>query len=308
VLTQKNGGYGSAMNAGIAAATGEYVGILEADDIAPPEMYGALYRAARRVAAEVVKADFYRFETKGGVNVLSRVPLSTDDSWYGRIVDPTREPDALRLTMNTWSGIYLCAFLAEKGIRHNETPGASYQDNGFFLPDHVPGPAGAVRAGTLLREPARQSRLVRLRQGQGVRHVRGNGLCAGFSEVAGLWETFRDVYYFKLLSNYEFTYRRIAQAARPEFLAAISAEFREATESGQLDMAKAYTQNEAARVRILIDAPETYPAYGTQLALEARIRALESELSAVKCSASYRVGRLLTAAPRGLRRLMRRNL
>ncbi len=307
VVTQKNGGYGRAMNAGIAAATGEYVGILEADDVAPPEMYGALSRAAGRVGAEVVKADFFRFEDRDGERVLSRVPLSADESWYGRVVDPTREPDALRLTMNTWSGIYLRAFLLEKDIRHNETPGASYQDNGFFFQTMC-----QARRVLFMREPYYMNR--RDNPGSSV-YDKGKvyAMCVemafvkDFLKARGLWETFRDAYYFKLLSNYEFTYRRIAQAARPAFLAAISAEFREAEESGQLDTAKAYTENEAARVRVLIDAPETYPAYGTQLILEARVRALESELSAVKNSASYRVGRLLTAAPRRLRNLLRRN-
>ena len=35
--------------------------------------------------------------------------------------------------MNTWSGIYNLEFLNKWEIRHNETPGASYQDNGFWF-------------------------------------------------------------------------------------------------------------------------------------------------------------------------------
>jgi glycosyltransferase involved in cell wall biosynthesis len=306
VITQPNGGYGRAMNAGIDHATGEYVGILEADDVAPPEMYGKLYAAAKRARAEVVKADFYRFETIDGARVLARVPLSTDEGWYGRIVDPAREPDALKLTMNTWSGIYLRSFLTENKIRHNETPGASYQDNGFFFQTMC-----LARRALFVREPYYMNR--RDNPGSSV-YDKGKvyAMCGemafvkDFLEAHGLWETFKDVYYFKLLSNYEFTYRRIAEAARSAFLSHISAEFQAAEESGDLDIGKSYTQNEAARVRILIDAPETYPAYGAQLVLEARIHALESELSAIKSSASYRAGRLLTAVPRRLRSLLRR--
>ena len=35
--------------------------------------------------------------------------------------------------MNTWSGIYKTSFLRKWNIHHNETPGASFQDNGFWF-------------------------------------------------------------------------------------------------------------------------------------------------------------------------------
>ena len=35
--------------------------------------------------------------------------------------------------MNTWSGIYKNDFLRKYNIRHHETPGASFQDNGFWI-------------------------------------------------------------------------------------------------------------------------------------------------------------------------------
>ena len=35
--------------------------------------------------------------------------------------------------LRTWSGIYKTLFLRENDIRHNETPGGSYQDVGFYL-------------------------------------------------------------------------------------------------------------------------------------------------------------------------------
>ncbi|MFR8999292.1 MAG: hypothetical protein ACLVIY_01550 [Anaerobutyricum soehngenii] len=42
-------------------------------------------------------------------------------------------PKAIRYIMNTWSGIYKRSFIEEFHIRHNETPGASFQDNGFWF-------------------------------------------------------------------------------------------------------------------------------------------------------------------------------
>jgi glycosyltransferase involved in cell wall biosynthesis len=306
VIDQQNGGYGRAMNAGIDAATGEYVGILEADDVAPPEMYGALWKQAKRVGAQAVKADFYRFETQDGKKRLTLVPLTMDKSWYGRLIDPARERDALRLAMNTWSGIYLRKFLVDNKIRHNESPGAAYQDNGFFFQTMC-----LAQRLWFMNRPFYMNR--RDNPGSSV-YDKGKvyAMCGemsfvrDFLKTRGLWAAFKDVYFFKLLSNYEFTYRRIAEAARPKFLSHISAEFRRALETGDLEMSKSFTDLEAERVRILIDAPEAYPAYGAQLVLEARLRALEGELSAIMGSASYRAGRLLTAGPRALRALIGR--
>ena len=35
--------------------------------------------------------------------------------------------------MNTWTGIYKTEFLKNNNIRYNETPGARYQDQGFWF-------------------------------------------------------------------------------------------------------------------------------------------------------------------------------
>lgn len=52
---------------------------------------------------------------------------------YNVVFDPSNEPEALRYVMNTWSGIYRNEFLRKYNIRHHETPGASFQDNGFWI-------------------------------------------------------------------------------------------------------------------------------------------------------------------------------
>ena len=48
VIDKENGGYGAAMNAGFAKASGEYIGILETDDYVPAEMYETLYDTAKK--------------------------------------------------------------------------------------------------------------------------------------------------------------------------------------------------------------------------------------------------------------------
>ncbi len=47
VIDKENGGYGCAMNTGIAAAKGQYIGILEPDDFVPENMFACLYEDAQ---------------------------------------------------------------------------------------------------------------------------------------------------------------------------------------------------------------------------------------------------------------------
>ncbi|MGX2973256.1 glycosyltransferase family 2 protein, partial [Helicobacter sp. T3_23-1059] len=58
LITQENGGYGVAVNNGIAKAKGEYIGIVESDDFINPQMYEKLYAKAKETDAQVVKCNF----------------------------------------------------------------------------------------------------------------------------------------------------------------------------------------------------------------------------------------------------------
>lgn len=137
LLDGPNGGYGKAMNRALDAAGGEYIGIVEPDDYVPLEMYEDLYKIASENDLDFVKADFYRFQTDPatGDMQLAYNHLSPDKEDYGKIFNPSQDPKTLLYVMNTWSGIYRRDFLTKNHIRHNETPGASFQDTGFFFPD-----------------------------------------------------------------------------------------------------------------------------------------------------------------------------
>ncbi len=54
VIHQKNAGLGSARNAGMRIATGEYVGFVDSDDWVQPEMFEKLYEAALKHNADIV--------------------------------------------------------------------------------------------------------------------------------------------------------------------------------------------------------------------------------------------------------------
>ena len=134
VLLSDKKSYGRQMNLGIDAATGEYIGIVETDDYVRPEMFEQLYEIAHANNLDFVKADFYRFNhDKEGKEVLYLNKLTDDISCYNRIINPRKEKQVFKFVMNTWSGIYKKEFLINNNIRHNETPGASFQDTDFWF-------------------------------------------------------------------------------------------------------------------------------------------------------------------------------
>lgn len=134
VLDGPNGGYGKAMNRGLKMAKGEYVGIVEPDDYVELDMYETLYRTACEAQADIVKADFNQFTESGGKRSFTRTRIGrAKPGLYNQIVSAQEEPVVFKFTMNTWSGIYRREFLESNQIRHHETPGASYQDNGFWF-------------------------------------------------------------------------------------------------------------------------------------------------------------------------------
>lgn len=128
LIISKEKSYGYQMNLGINNAKGKYIGIVETDDFVPDCMFENLYNIAERECVDIVKADFYRFITKGNIMECTYTALDPSRVYYNRVIDPKSEPEVFRFVMNTWSGIYNRSFLLKSNIKHNEAPGASYQD------------------------------------------------------------------------------------------------------------------------------------------------------------------------------------
>jgi len=134
VIAKANSGLGHTLNVGIDHACGEYVGIVEPDDYAAAGMFETLYRAATQHRADIAKADFIRFRDRDGRRHFRYCRITKERTdLYGKVLEPVACAALFRSEVNTWSGIYRRDFLNREGIRHHETPGASYQDTGFFF-------------------------------------------------------------------------------------------------------------------------------------------------------------------------------
>lgn len=131
VITKDNSGYGNTMNVGMDLAKGKYIGIVESDDYVDPRMFERLYDTAEKYQTEIVKSDHYIFSTKEGKR-QSEYRWVCPEKYYNKILNSYTCPEIYTFTMMNWTGIYRTDFIRKNNIKHNETPGASFQDNGFW--------------------------------------------------------------------------------------------------------------------------------------------------------------------------------
>lgn len=129
ILSKQNSGYGNSMNIAINNANGEYIGIVEPDDFIDKNMFKYLYTQAKKYDADIIKSDFFEFDNRQSKYIMT----PTDFKFYNKIINANSYPEIFHFKMNTWTGIYKTKFLRQNDIKYNETPGASYQDNGFWF-------------------------------------------------------------------------------------------------------------------------------------------------------------------------------
>ena len=132
IIDKANAGYGHAMNIGFDMAQGKYIGIVESDDFVDTHMYEDLYNIAITNNLDFVKSNFNRFVRENGEIKLFYNNI-VPKTYQNRVLVPRKETQVFRGVLNTWTGIYSRELLLKYNISHNETPGASYQDNGFFF-------------------------------------------------------------------------------------------------------------------------------------------------------------------------------
>ena len=236
IISQENGGYGKAMNTGIRAAKGEYLGILEPDDYVEPTMYEELYKCAKENDLDLVKSDFYRFKTNpSGGEETEYVPIDPEGKGYGKVFCPAEEQEVFRYQMNTWCGIYRREFILENNIFHNETPGASFQDNGFYFQTFV-----LAKRGMILPQAWYKNRRdnpnssVKNKEKVYCMNIEYDFIRDFLMEDQERWETFKYFYWWKKYHNYMFTYERIDDKYKKEFLRRMSREYSWAMTKGEL--------------------------------------------------------------------------
>ncbi len=304
LVDKENGGYGIGMNIGLEKATGEYIGIVEPDDFVPVNMFGDLYKIASENDLDFVKADFYRFErASNGDMFLTYNHLDRKDMYYNQIFNPSETPEAVRFIMNTWSGIYKKSFLDEWGIRHNETPGASFQDNGFWFQTF----AFAKRA-MIINKPYYMNRRdnpnssVKNMQKVYCINVEYDHIRDILIEHPETWERFKTYYTLKRFHNSVATLRRIDNSLKKEYVDRFSKEMKRARDLGEMDE-ELFTAAERDNLHLLISQPNVYyklkalPMNNGSTSFNNNFKQVKAELDKIKRSKSYRIGRAIMYIP-----------
>lgn len=258
VINKDNAGYGHTMNLGIDMARGEYIGIVESDDFVVPEMYQELYDIATDNNLDLVKADFYRFYGTKGNYKLDYNKTAREDKNYNIIINPSETIACFRFIMNTWSGIYKRSFLQEGNIRHNETPGASFQDNGFWFKTF----AQAKRI-MFVNKPYYMNR----RDNPNSSVYNPAKVYCGNEEYKYILEYInehpefnKDILYIfsqKRYHTYLFTLNRIDQKFRKEYLHTFAKDFKQAEANGELKQSF-FTKKEWETLHWIMRDPDEY--------------------------------------------------
>lgn len=157
LIDKPNSGYGASMNRGLAEAQGDYIAILEPDDIYEPTALETLYKAAQISDADVTKANYWFYWSKPqpkdkliqvvkpawfedvaqiehlavGSLVIGSNNGDASDGIACMVADPYELPGIFFMIPSIWSALYKRSYLAEHSIRFLETPGASFQDLSF---------------------------------------------------------------------------------------------------------------------------------------------------------------------------------
>lgn len=304
IVDKENGGYGIGMNIGLEIATGEYIGIVEPDDFVPVNMFGNLYDIAKGNNLDFVKADFYRFErATNGDMFLTYNHLSKKEEDYNVVFNPSETPEAIRWIMNTWSGIYKREFLNKWNIRHNETPGASFQDNGFWFQTFV----FATRA-MIIDKPYYMNRRdnpnssVKNMQKVFCVNVEYDHIKDVLIEHPETWNRFKSYYTLKRFHNCLTTLRRIDNSCKLDYVNRFSKEMKRAYQLDEIDE-ELFTAAERDNIKLLINQPNMHyklkalPMNNGSTNINNNFKQVKTELDKIKRSHAYKVGKMIMYFP-----------
>ena len=250
IIDKPNGGYGESMNRGLDLARGEFIGIVESDDFADPEMFRVLYEAASSNECDMVRSNRFNHTDDGDtfIEILRGLP-------YDTVFRPMDNQAIFNPAPCIWSALYRRQFLIDNGIRFLETPGASFQDTGFVYKSLI-----SAQRIMLLRNAFLHYRIDN--SGSSVKSSsKVFNITDEFHSIEEFIHNrpeesdFRATYQALKYQAYQWNYNRLGWKARRQFLEVFSAEFKALKDAGTLQR-DAFSLDDWLRLQAMIDDPE----------------------------------------------------
>ena len=248
IIDKPNSGYGASMNRGLDEARGEYIGIVESDDFASPDMFKKLYKFAKRHDCDLVKSNYFEHDESGDreMRVYDAYP-------YRRVFDPRDIPSVIRVIPIIWAGLYRKEMLDYRKIRFNETPGASFQDTSFVHKTWM-----SARRAALLKKAFLHYRVDN--SGSSVKSSsKIYEVCGEYASSEEFMrrdpeavEAFATTLIAMKFDAYRWNYNRIAEQHQEDFAKRWAGEMREAKSDGFLDK-RLFSSEEWASITKLIN-------------------------------------------------------
>lgn len=228
--------YGYQMNLGMDAAGGEYLAILETDDFILPKMYENLYRIAKNNSLDIIKSDYAQFTMENGVFTPINAAVAYDPEMYNHLIEDDPVLVLNRSFTCTWTGLYRLSFLREHNIRYNETPGASYQDNGFwFLTLAYAKRVWFYREAFYMLRRDNPNSSIRSKEKVNCIPDEYTYIREMLKRDPELYQRVIGVYWCALYNNFLWTYKRIGDEYKTEFAKLFSDTMKEGISKGEFD-------------------------------------------------------------------------
>lgn len=257
IISKENTGYGHTVNVGMDAARGKYIQILEADDALGSDMLEKLVEAAEKNHTEITKADFTRFWGDLETGQKKYISAVSCKNLYNKVQNPQNvNPNLFHCAMMSWCGIILREFVQSNNIRHNETPGASYQDNGFWFQLMCNAErviflnfSGYFYCSDNPDSSVRSDKLFAINEEY--------GFIYGYLSSKKEFAKFRYIYWSKKYNNATFTLHRIKPEFRPLYVQHMRDEFLVAKNKGELSR-RCFIDREWEALQLLLSDMDSY--------------------------------------------------